>query len=432
MNSSASDSSLVVQELGEYLEHYNVINMYTTLFIIMFGFVGNLLALIILAYSRHKLPRIIGNNYLIMLTICNTLYLLIQFYVGTYNRMIYHFNMDYTATLQFLDTNIVFCKSMPYLKYVTRLMNTMLTVCFSIERLIAVYCPLQMRSLNEKCKCLFKISIIISFTVPIYLLFLTELVPNRETQNIAYQKLGIRNSFNFNSLTPLFGDSTCSVSKKNLPIMLIFHFFLFLIIFLCYVVVAVSILAIVMRVKKSKSFIFAFRSKNPSNSGRMTEAPSTNNNRSSSKELLDTKIIQEKIQPMEIQVDDRKTSHSSFTSVEVSKKKSNQIWISHRIQNTKMLTSISISYVLLNLPYFVVMLVSMMVGARSEESSNSNIEALRVRDVAFRLKVWSCVLITEIFQLANFSLVGLLFFCSGKIFRLNAFKLCKKLYCFGK
>lgn len=424
MNSS---DELIIQELSLYLEQYNGINMYTTVFIIAFGFVGNLLALTVLIYSRNKLPRIIGNNYLILLTVVNTLFLFLQFYVVTYNRMIYHFNMNYKNSYQFLDSSIICCKLLPYFRYAFRLTNTMLTVCFSVERLLAVYCPLQMRTLDTKCAYFFKLSILFSFIVPTYLLFLTELVPNSELDNTIYRKLGIKKSFNFNSLTPLFGDFTCSMSKKNFSLMLKFHILLFLLIFVCYIIIAISIFAIVLRLKNSNNFVFAFRSKATSNSAVAAAASNNENNNpkcskcsgsgESAKELLEIKT--QEMLHIENGIN-RAPSNSSFSSIELPKKRIKLQLINHRIQNTKMLISISASYVLLNLPYFLVMLASMIFGIREEN-------IVTVMDVAFRLKVWSYVLITEIFQLVNFSVVGLLFFCSGKIFRHHALKFCKKI-----
>lgn len=446
-----SNDSVIIQELSEFIERYNVINMYTTMFISLVGLVGNLFALVVLVYSRHKLPRIIGKNYLILLTLTNTIFLLIQFYVTTYNRMIYHFRLS--RTFQLLDSNLVVCKLLPYLRYAFRLMNTMLTVCISVERLLAVFRPLQVRSLDVKCAYLFRLAILVSFVLPAYLLFLTELVPNTELDyNNIYTKMGIKKSFNFNSLTPLIGEHTCSIAKKNFALMLTFHILLFSLIFLCYLVIATSIFAIVLRLKRSQNFVFAYKSKAPVTIGSdqphlmISKSATLKNNgdnlpsggESSARELIDVvQTTPESTRNVEMTIasannnchnaNNRKASDSSFISIDLVRRKNKMKYINNRIQNTKMLTSISISYVLLNLPYFLVMLGSMILSIRSSSSSSTMEEKgmISVADVAFRLKAIGYVLVTEIFQLVNFSVIGLLFFCSGKIFRLHAFKLCK-------
>lgn len=258
---SSYDNAMLTQ-LTMYLESYNAINLFTTLFLTVFGILGNLFACVVLLFSKQKLPRIIGVNYLVMLTLINTWFLLVQFYIGTYNRLIYFFDIDYQKSLQFLDSSLVCCKLLPYLRYVTRLMNTMFTLCFSLERLLAVYCPLKMRARETYCSMFFKFSTIVSVIIPSYLIFLTDLVPNSEMASSIYQSYGLKKSFNFNSLTPMFGNYTCSISKNNLSLMLKFHFVMFLIILLSYVVISVSIFAIVLQLKKNNTFIFAYRSKN--------------------------------------------------------------------------------------------------------------------------------------------------------------------------
>ena len=422
----SKESSAILQDLSSYLESYNAINVYSTLFIIIFGVVANLFSLIILLYSRNSLPRIIGCNYLILLTITNTIYLLLQFYLGTYNRLIYHFQLDYDTSLQFLDSNLVCCKLVPYLRYCARLLNTLLTACFSLERLLAVYCPLQIRSFEAKCSRFFKLAILVSFIIPSYLLFLTELVPNSD-EDALYERFNISKSFSFNSLTPRFGDRTCSVSKSNFVTLMTFHFILLLIILLSYLFISVSILAIVVRLKHCKGFVFAFRSKascdydivlvpphNSRNSNESQHQHASNQRRSSSQVILEATSKRRNLTGL---------NSNSFSFDVTTRKRRTMFYINHKIQNTKMLTSISVSYVLFNSPYFLAMIYLAIFGIRNVEVFLVSASALE-----HKIKLQMNLVITEIFQLANFSVTGCLFFCVGRIFRLHAFKFFKKIF----
>ena len=162
-----SEESFLLKRINDRLENCSILNMYSNLTLITLGLFANLIALPILVYSKHRTPRIVGINYLILLTISNTLYLVIEFYINTYNRVIYYFDLDYEKSWQLFDSCTFFCKLLP-----TRLVNAMLTVGFSLERLIAVFWPLQMRALKWKFCVFLKSSIAVSIILPIYLPFL--------------------------------------------------------------------------------------------------------------------------------------------------------------------------------------------------------------------------------------------------------------------
>lgn len=173
-----ANSNKLVEQLNSQLETINVINMYSSLFLIIVGLIGNMYALVVLVYARNKHPHIVGSTYLIILTLTNTAFLLIHFYMTTYVRIIYHFGLDYKTYLQVTTTSQLACKLLNYLRYSFRILNTMMTLSFSIERLLAVYCPLKMRSLDFNCSLNFVVSLLVSFVVPIYALFVYSLVPN--------------------------------------------------------------------------------------------------------------------------------------------------------------------------------------------------------------------------------------------------------------
>lgn len=254
-----SEESLLLKRISDRLENCSILNMYSNLTLITLGLFANLIALPILVYSKHRTPRIVGINYLILLTISNTLYLLIEFYINTYNRLIYYFDLDYEKSWQLFDSCTFFCKLLPYLRYSTRLVNAMLTVGFSLERLIAVFWPLQMRALKWKFCVFLKSSIAISFILPIYLPFLVELVPNSEL-NILKDKYNLTASFNFYSWMPFLGNFTCAPKKAYYSLLLKFHFVLFVVTLFSYLFIGTSIFAIVLKLNKQGRFSFRDRS----------------------------------------------------------------------------------------------------------------------------------------------------------------------------
>lgn len=185
--------------------------------LITLGVLGNLLGFTILVYSRNKLPRIISAKYLMLLTITNTLYLIIEFYIFTYSRMIHHFKMDYDQSFQFFDSNVIVCKTLSYLKCSFRLLSTILTACLSLERLLAICWPLKVRSLGFKRSTLFFPSIMFSMIVPVYFLFIIDLLPNEDSNRILYKRLNVSKVYNFYSMAPSLGKYSCTARSDFSP-----------------------------------------------------------------------------------------------------------------------------------------------------------------------------------------------------------------------
>jgi hypothetical protein len=365
--------------LSIQLENLNIANMYLSIFLTIFGLIANLISLSILIYARNRVPRIIGSNYLIILTSTSSLYLIIQFYMGTYNRMIYFFNIDYDKSFQLFDVNIIVCKLLPYLRYTIQLLNAMATMCFSLERFLAVYFPFKLRSFcKAKRTHLIVASILVSMAIPTYLIPLADLIPSREVTESIYERFNLTRSFNFYALTPSFGSYTCSIVKNRFKILLKFHFLMSLVIFLVYFAIGVSHLAIIAKIKRKSTFSHC-------NSSALLNHRSQTQMKNNSADL------------------------------EINRRETSSCRVNRKIQNTKSLVSISLSYVLFNLPYF--MIIFYMIGYGIE-----NDERILVLFLEFKLRVQRYFVITEIFQLMNFSVTGLLLFCSGQTFRVHAFK----------
>lgn len=377
LNSTVSVPRLM--ELSVQLENLNIANMYLSILLTILGLIANLISLSILIYARNRVPRIIGSNYLIILTSTSSLYLIIQFYMGTYNRIIYFFNIDYNKSFQFFDVNIIACKLLPYLRYTMQFLNATATMCFSLERFLAVYFPFKLRSFcKAKRTHLIVASILVSMAIPTYLIPLADLIPSREVSESIYERFNLTRSFNFYALTPAFGSFTCSIVKNRFKILLKFHFLMSLVIFLAYFAIGVSHLAIIAKIKRKSRF---------------------SSHCNSSALLNHRSQTQIKNNSADLEINRRETS----------------CHVKRRIQNTKTLVSICLSYVLFNLPYF--MIIFYMIGYGIE-----NDERILVLFLEFKLRVQRYFVVTEIFQLMNFSVTGLLLFCSGQTFRVYAIK----------
>ncbi|CAF0912635.1 unnamed protein product [Brachionus calyciflorus] len=287
------------------LDIYSFLNLIFGLFLISFGCLSNILAFIVLICPKNKYHKIASSKYLIFLTIVNTIYLIIHFNIYTLNRLIYALNLHETnnslSRLYVFDTNPFFCGFYSYLKYVCRILNVTLTACFSLERVYAVYYPIRMRIRDKKNGLWINIFLLLAFILPIYVPFLAQPIPVKNSDCISIIKLS--SNFNLMSERPTYGKLFCSVEKNNLKIVFSFHAFIHGFIAMGYLLISFLIFLVVKKVKITNNF---------------------------SIEEYDGNLNQRK-------------SLASITSF-YSNRKSN---------DTNFLLSISICFVVLNFPYFV-------------------------------------------------------------------------------
>lgn len=427
MNSTTLLSSDLdsLRSWSKLLDRLNVINMYSTLLIIVLGFGGNMWTLAVLACSqqpprvdrrrrrRHRsMPRIAGWHYLILLTLTNTTYLFLQFYMATYIRLIRHFDIDYARTYQLYDSSPLVCKLMTYLRYSTRLLNATITVSVCLQRLLAVFSPLHIRSMHFKCSLLFKCSTLVSFLIPIYAIFLIEPVPVDENRTLD-SRFNMTTTFNLKSLTPSLANYTCSCRRVYIRLAYKLHFVMFLLVFVAYLVVSVSMFAIVVKLKRTRLFIFEYRANkslsNPTNRPSPIEAPKNQTRSQSILMMMHSSMNDES----------KEAKKSLFQT-----KRARRV-INARIHDTKILSSISASFVLLNTPYFVAMIYLFVYTLNVHD-----LYRLDYTNLAFKYRLNSYVIVAEIFQLANFSLTGVFYF-SGRIFRMHASKLVRTCLSFN-
>lgn len=302
-----------------------------------------------------------------------------------------------------LHSNQFVCKSVFYLTNSIRSMNTMLNVCFSIERLLAVYFPLKIRYLQSKCHLVFKASIFFSFLMPIYFLKYFDLVRTSELQDLNYSKI-----FHYYSLLPPpTGNFTCSVEMENLVDLTKYYSVDISLLLVAYVFVSCSILAIAIRLKRNRetnNFMLRF-----------------NRNTTTSSSMTTIEYIIEESQfnrPMR----SFRRDAMSHISLRVRYRLNMPCSIRNfRNADTKMLISLSLSYIIFNTPFYIISLYCCNLFLRNEEF-------FLERNLSSKLELYSYLVVAESFQLFNFSLTSVFFLFNGRIFRLNAFRLLRKIF----
>ena len=374
------------------LEYSSILTMYSNMVILGVGLIGNVFTFIVLVYSKKKKSHIVASNYLILLTAANTCYLLSHFNTDSYNRIIYHFNIN---NIQLLHSNQLACKGFYYLKHCARYINTMLTVCFSLERLLAVYYPLKIRSLHSKFSVLFKLSIFIACLIPLYFPLYVELVSKSDMRA---RNLYLIKKYNYHLPDSPVGNFTCTTGMKHFATKTTFDIITLILSLILYIFVSLTLIAIVLKLKTSRKSAYMVRFSINRTSTLLSNSESMSLNRQASQHDQEHQVYRPEVK---IRMNQSKI-------------------VNRKLQDIKMLISLSLSFIVFNTPYYFIMVYMLFFLRRS---SSSMIE----KDLLFKLQIFSYMNIGDIFQLVNFSLSGILLLITGRTFRLyayNCFKNC--------
>ena len=213
-------------------------------------------------------------------------------------------------------------------------------------------------------------------------------------------------------------NKVCSANNQQIQILLKFLFYTFLFIFVLYLLVSSSILAIIVKLKKANQFKFEYDSK------KVSQQLNQNDQQ----------------QQQQLQVYNKTSSLSHENDMESesvmlpahrdsnlhNKTRRVTLVIANKMYDTRMLSSISLSYVILNTPYFIGMIILLVSSIFADDLS----QFFSSEYLAYRLRLQIFILIGEIFMLANFSVTGLVLYFSGQVFRIHAANLLKKFYSF--
>ncbi len=119
------------------------IYLYTSLVFVVVGLIGNTLS--VLVFTSKGMRTISSNFYLLMLAISDSFYLVSVFLAKLLTTLrCLHFTDTYA---DILNQSNALCKILHYLSDLFSDYSSMLILCFTIERVIAVYLPLKFKEI---------------------------------------------------------------------------------------------------------------------------------------------------------------------------------------------------------------------------------------------------------------------------------------------
>jgi hypothetical protein len=362
--------------------------IYAYTFLSITGILVNLLSFVVIMRAGKKAPRILSKNILIALTISNSIYLILFWYIFILPKIIkyqqynasnkrrlnfergLHFSLQNNSstillpkmtadilnieTFYLINSNILICKIMNYFYKVFLFINSSMTVIFSLERALAINFPIRMRSTKERRRSLLKIIFMLviayCFVYPAYYLFLLNIFNMHNGQQCR-----IQNESLYFKLTILFVLQTLAIP---------------------FILITISNISILVGIERHRRILIkrSLTFRDPSlqfNSFSSASLPSNSLHRPDSRKSSDKKM-----------------------------------------RLTKILITISASFVLLRLPFFIawcrfILFKFYITKPFNEEQRNE----LKRRN--------EMVDYTEILQLINYAVTGLLYFATGNSFRQN-------------
>lgn len=432
------------------------------------------------------LPKISSKRFLALFILTNIVYLIVHFYSYTLNRLIYLFNIDLNANswyvtllmqVNLIDTSLSVCKLVYYIKNVCRLLNSVVTAAFSIERFAAVYFPLKLIHLKLKysyrLNWLYVLSIFFSLIFPLFLVDSYDLNPIEEFQpslsNNKSDRLILKSKFFIGSIAPTYMEHVCHLSKDHYKRKYYkLHSIFVGILLLFYITVSLTIILIVIKLRKSSQaekccnfkikFVSSIRS-NPENENARKEfnkklnqvefdqsltltssSCTTQANYNSNKdELVSSRLLGANKSSKNKNTNTNAESNLyanemlangySMLKISSSLKSSPSIYVLNRgfkskIRNRKslnniLLLSISIMFLFTNFPYYV---TAVMYFLKKEQLKNS-FKTIYSNDnntssLDYILKFNSFFILFDLFQPLNHSISSLLLFITGKLFRM--------------
>jgi len=144
-----------------FLDIANKINLFATIPIICIGLIGNTLSLIIYSQSKYRLNS--SNVFILILSVIDTLFLIVHFFEDTINSL-----EKYEISIHFLniiDTNREICILTNYFRYSLRSISSYIILAFTIQRYSVVYSPLSSRFKSKQYAWHICLIIIISLLI---------------------------------------------------------------------------------------------------------------------------------------------------------------------------------------------------------------------------------------------------------------------------
>jgi hypothetical protein len=128
----------LIENSFNFLDLSNEINLFATILIVFIGLIGNTLSLIIYGQSKYRLNS--NNVFILILSIVDSLFLIVHFFEDTISSLEHHNFPIYF--LNIIDTNREICFLTNYLRYTLRSISSYIILAFTIQRYSVVYSPL--------------------------------------------------------------------------------------------------------------------------------------------------------------------------------------------------------------------------------------------------------------------------------------------------
>lgn len=116
-----------------------LINISACSILVMIGCVGGFFTLLVFWHAKDKPPKIGAQNYLTILIVTNSIFLILYWLINTAPLLITYFELDANNFINIINLNNFTCKFINYLCPVTRCMSTLLALAFSLERTFATF-----------------------------------------------------------------------------------------------------------------------------------------------------------------------------------------------------------------------------------------------------------------------------------------------------
>lgn len=351
-----------------------------------------------------------GLNYLGILSFFSILFLLFHWYVN-----VLPYFTDLNDSINLTDSNVIICKLFNYLRNVCRVVFAVSTLSYSLERALAIFFPFQIIKHKSRVTAFLLVFIfLVSFTSPIHFILFYDLDAN--SHNMTSCSVAPSGQFQFEELTFFF-----NLYAIFLPI--------FIVILLNFSIVfklknyqveitsdsgfnlASDILKMVNKLYE-ENFILK-QQKRLANTEMISNLPSLMNLTNGMATIKNCRLFTSNCN------NQLSANTSEWNAINRIKKSKDKILINQKFTNTKTLVLVSTVYIVLNVPniFNLFILLNPYLNFRNDLKSKLFIDS----------KITSFMLIADIFNVANYSINGLLFFMFGKVFRLHLLRIWRKL-----
>jgi hypothetical protein len=162
-----------------------LIKIYACSILVILGCIGSFVSLLVFVKAKNKLPKISERKYLIVFSISNIVFLILNWYIQILPS-IFAFE-NFFEKYYIVNTNVYACKIMNYLTSTAKCFTILLTLTLTLDRAFASYFPLKSINLKQshgsKSKHVIKLIAFVSFLLPIYVLINYELIEPRSDRD---------------------------------------------------------------------------------------------------------------------------------------------------------------------------------------------------------------------------------------------------------